>query len=86
MYVGTTQLLYATTYGETKPSDAETAMYQNLSDALSGTFDPTSVGSPVAMLLDLSTSEPSGLTMFDVLAASYGVDSATFDLLSAYEG
>lgn len=84
MYVGTAQLLYSTAFGETEPTKAQTAIYQNLSDALTGAFDPVSAASPVATLLDLSTTEPSGLTMFDVLAASYGADSATFDLLSAY--
>ena len=84
MYVGPAQLIYSTAFGETKPSKAETAIYQTLSAALTGTFDPTATESVTTTLLDLSASEPSGVTMFDVLAASYGAGSSTFDFLSAY--
>ena len=84
MYVSPAQLIYSTAFGETKPSKAETAIYKTLSAALTGTFDPTEAGSLTTTLLDLSTSDPSGLTMFHVLAASYGAESSAFDLLSAY--
>ena len=84
MYLSPAQLIYSTAFGATKPSKAETAIYQTLSAALSGTFDPTQAAPPPTTLLDLSTSEPSGLTMFDVLAVSYGGKSSTFDLLAAY--
>ena len=86
MYVGPAQLIYSTAFGETKPSKAETAMYATLSAALTGTFDPMATGPLTTTLLALSTSEPSGLTMFDVLAASYGAGSSSFDLLSFYSG
>ena len=86
MYVGPAQLIYSTAFGETKPSKAETAIYTTLSAALSGTFDPMAAGSLTTTLLDLSAPDPSGLTMFDVLAASYGAGSSSFDLLSAYTG
>ena len=84
MYVGPAQLIYSMEFGETKSSKAEAAIYTNLSAALSGTFDPMATKSLTATLLDLSTSEPSGLSMFDVLAASYGAASSSYDLLSAY--
>ena len=84
MYVGPAQLIYSMEFGATKASKAEAAIYTNLSAALSGTFDPMAAESLTATLLDLSTSEPSGLSMFDVLAASYGAASSSFDLLSAY--
>ena len=84
MYVGPAQLIYSTAFGETKPSKAETAIYATLSAGLAGTFDPFAADSLTATLLDLSASEPSGLTMFDVLAESYGLASSSFDLLSVY--
>ena len=84
MYVGPAQLIYSTAFGETKASKTEAAIYTTLSAALSGTFDPMATESLTTTLLDLSTSEPSGLSMFDVLAASYGFESSSFDLLSAY--
>ena len=84
MYVGPAQLIYSTEFSETKASKAEAAIYTTLSAALSGTFDPLAAESLTTTLLDLSTSEPSGLSMFDVLAASYGAASSSFDLLSAY--
>ena len=84
MYIGPAQLIYATEFGETNASKAEAAIYTTLSAALTGSFDPMATESLTTTLLDLSTSEPSGLSMFDVLAASYGVESSTFDLLSAY--
>ncbi len=84
MYVGPAQLIYSMEFGETNLSKAEAAIYTNLSAALSGTFDPMATKSLTATLLDLSTSEPSGLSMFDVLAASYGAASSSYDLLSAY--
>jgi hypothetical protein len=84
MYLSPAQLIYSTAFGATKPSKAETAIYETLSAALSGTFDPTTAVSPTKTLLDLSTPDPSGLTMFDVLAKSYGGNSSTFDLLAAY--
>ncbi len=86
MYVGPAQLIYAAEFGETKASKAEAAIYTTLSAALSGTFDPMAAESLTTTLLDLSTSEPSGLSMFDILAASYGAKSSSFDLLSAYTG
>ncbi len=84
MYVSPAELIFATSFGATKPSKAETAIYQTLSAALTGTFDPMAAASSTTTLLDLSTSAPSGLTMFDVLAASYGLESSSFDLLAAY--
>ena len=84
MYVGPAQLVYSTAFGETKSSKAEAAAYANLSAALTGTFDPKLSASLKTTLLDLSTSEPSGLSMFDILAESYGAKSSLFDLLSAY--
>ena len=84
MYVGPAQLVYSTATGGTKSSKAETAAYTNLSAALTGTFDPKKSASLKTTLLDLSTSEPSGQTMFDVLAESYGVKSSTLNLLAAY--
>lgn len=84
MYIGPAQLIYSMEFGETNSSKAEALIYTNLSAALSGTFDPMATESLTATLLDLSTSEPSGLSMFDVLAASYGAASSSFDLLSAY--
>lgn len=84
MYVGPTELVYSTAFGETKPSKAEAAIYANLSAALTGTFDPKKSASLQTTLLDLSTSEPSGQTMFDVLAESFGAKTSTFHLLAAY--
>ena len=84
MYVGPAQLIYAAEFGETNASKAEAAIYTTLSAALTGSFDPMATESLTTTLLDLSTSEPSGLSMFDVLAASYGFESSSFDLLSAY--
>ena len=59
-------------------------VYDNISAALTGTFDPKKSASLQTTLLDLSTSEPSGQTMFDVLAESYGVKSSSLKLLAAY--
>jgi hypothetical protein len=84
MYVGPTQLVISTAFGETKPSKAEAAAYTNLSAALTGTFDPKKSASLQTTLLDLSTAEPSGKTMFDVLAESYGAKTSSFNLLAAY--
>ena len=84
MYVGPTELVYSTAFGETKPSKADAAIYTNISASLTGTFDPKKSASLQTTLLDLSASEPSGQTMFDVLAESYGAKSSTFDLLAAY--
>ncbi len=86
MYVSPAQLLFSVTYGASQPSAAETAFYETLSAGLAGTFDPFAADSLTATLLDLSASEPSGLTMFDVLAESYGLASSSFDLLSVYSG
>jgi hypothetical protein len=83
--VSSTQLLLNTTYGETKSSKIESGIYATLLAKLTGSFDALAQPSSVSTLLDLSTTEPSGLTMFDALANSYGVDSATTNLLSAYE-
>ena len=84
MNVDSAQLVYSTAFGETKTSKAETMVYDNLSAALTGTFDPKKSASLQTTLLDLSTSEPSGQTMFDVLAESYGVKSSSLNLLAAY--
>ncbi len=82
MYLSPAQLIFSTAFGDTKPSKIEMVVY----DTLSGAFDPMNAESLTTTLLDLSTFEPSGLTMFDVLAASYGFESSTFDLLSVYTG
>jgi hypothetical protein len=86
MYVSPAELIYSAAFAELKPSKAEIAIYQTLAADLMGTFDPMAAASATSTLLDLSTSEPSGLTMFDVLAASYGVGSSSTEhlLLSAY--
>ena len=84
MNVNVSYLVYSSAYGETKSSKAKAAVYATLSAALTGTFDPNLSASLETTLLDLSTSEPSGLSMFDILAESYGAKSSWFDLLSAY--
>lgn len=86
MYISPAELIYSAAFAEQKPSKAEIAIYETLAADLMGTFDPMKAGSAASTLLDLSTSEPSGLTMFDVLAASYGFESAAADhfLLAAY--
>ena len=86
MYISPAELIYSAAFVEQKPSKAEIAIYETLAADLMGTFDPMKAGSATSTLLDLSTSEPSGLTMFDVLAASYGFESSSADnfLLAAY--
>jgi hypothetical protein len=85
MYIGPTQLLLNAVYGTTKPSKVETNIYQTLSAELSGKLDPYTSTSLTSSLLALSTAEPSGLTMFDVLAQSYGLGSSRTNLLAAYK-
>lgn len=85
MYVGPAQLMLNTLYGANKLSKVETNIYQMLSESLTRTFDPNAAESPTATLLDLSVVEPSGMTMFDVLAQSFGFESASVDLLAAYK-
>ena len=83
--VGTTQLVLSAFHGETKLSKVESNIYDALSAQLTGAFDPFAATPYVSTLLDLSASDDTGFTMFDVLATYYGLESATYDLLSAYQ-
>lgn len=85
MYVAPTQLLLNTLYGTNRLSKVETNIYDTLSASLTRTFDPNASGSPTTTLLDLSVADPSGLTMFDVLAQSHGFKFAVAGFLAAYQ-
>jgi hypothetical protein len=77
-------LVYYTAHGDPKSSKSEDSAYANISSSLTGTFDPKISASLKTTLLDLSASDTSGLSMFDILAESYGAKSSVFSLLSAY--
>ena len=81
----TSGLVYSASFGASSVSAAQTGMFDTLMADKTGTFDPFAAAPAASTLIDLSFSDASGQTMFDVLATSYGVeDSATASLLSAY--
>ena len=84
MYTGPVGYLIPAFFGETVASKAATNMYGTLSAQLTGTFNPLNTSPYTSTLLSLSTANETGLTMFQVLANSYGVGSTTSSLLSAY--
>ena len=81
----TSGLLYSASFGSSSVSAAQTGMFDTLMAEMTGTFDPFAAAPAASTLIDLSFSDASGQTMFDVLATSYGVVSpSTASLLSAY--
>ena len=81
MYIGPAQLVLNAFFGPDRTSAAQTNMFKTLSDKYAGTISAEGSQSYVSTLLDLSRTDVSGQSMFDVLSIENDARYAIFDAL-----